>query len=146
MEIVRFAFGAPRASTGNGTAAIQGPAAIPGTGSGATSAAASPVAARDAGQAAAMPVTEGTQQSREDFQAVLDKVSRYINPERRSLSFRLSEELGRTIVSVYDAETDELIRQIPGETVVRIASTMQELARQGHGGIPASGLLLSEQA
>jgi len=95
--------------------------------------------------AGAEPVA-GTGTPRADLQQLLAQVSRHIDPERRALSFELSEELGRAVVSVYDAETEELIRQIPSETLVRIATTMRELAQHGGDARAASGLLLREQA
>jgi flagellar protein FlaG len=82
----------------------------------------------------------------EDLQQLLEQASRHIHPEQRSLSFEVREELGRAVVSVYDAETEELIRQIPSETAVRIAVAMREIAQQGSDALPASGLLLDEQA
>jgi flagellar protein FlaG len=39
----------------------------------------------------------------------------------RNLEFTLDEELNRVIVRVYDAETEEIIRQIPAEEVLRLA-------------------------
>ena len=95
--------------------------------------------------AGAEPVA-GTGTPRADLQQLLAQVSRHIDPERRALSFELSEELGRAVVSVYDAETEELIRQIPSETAVRIAAAMREIAQQGGDALPTSGLLLDEQA
>ena len=66
--------------------------------------------------------------------------------ERRSLSFVVSEDIGRTIVSVIDRETDELIRQIPPEEVVRVATALQDLREQNATQLGGSGLLLEEQA
>lgn len=82
----------------------------------------------------------------DNLQQLLEQASRHIHPEQRSLSFEVSEELGRAVVSVYDTETEELIRQIPSETAVRIATAMREIAQQGGDALPASGLLLDEQA
>jgi flagellar protein FlaG len=82
----------------------------------------------------------------EDLQRLLEQAGRHIHPEWRSLSFEVREELGRAVVSVYDADTEELIRQIPPETAVRIATAMREIAQQGNDTLPASGLLLDERA
>lgn len=41
--------------------------------------------------------------------------------QQRNLKFSVDEPSGRTIIRVYDSSSDELIRQIPGETVLQIA-------------------------
>ena len=45
-----------------------------------------------------------------------------------------------------EIETEELIRQIPSDTAVRIATAMREMTQQGSGALPPSGRLLDEQA
>lgn len=93
-----------------------------------------------------VPTTDSTRNlSTLDLPALLESVSQFIGPERRSLSFEIHEELGRTVVSVYDADTEELIRQIPPDELIRVAAVMHELAEQGEQR-PASGLLLDAQA
>ena len=94
----------------------------------------------------ALAAAAGAKAPLEDLQQLLDQASRHIHPEQRSLSFEIRDELGRTVVSVYDAETEELIRQIPSEAAVRIAVAMREMTQQGSGALPPSGLLLDEQA
>jgi len=45
----------------------------------------------------------------------------------RSLNFKVDEASGRTVISIIDRETDELIKQIPSEDMLKLISTLQEL-------------------
>ncbi len=56
----------------------------------------------------------------DQLQVAVRKLSDYVQSYQRKLSFSVSEETGRTIIKVYDAETDELIRQIPPEDTSRL--------------------------
>ena len=58
----------------------------------------------------------------------------------------VNQDTGHTIVSVFDRETNELIRQIPSEEIVRIAKALQDLREQNESRLGGSGLLLEEQA
>ncbi len=44
----------------------------------------------------------------------------------RELAFRVDEATGKTVVTVLDSETKEVIRQIPSEELVRLASVIAE--------------------
>lgn len=54
------------------------------------------------------------------------RIDAYLRSAGRSLEFRVDETSGRTVVSVRDVNTGELIRQIPGEEVLRIAEMAHE--------------------
>jgi len=58
----------------------------------------------------------------------------YVQVIRRELQFRVDEATGRTVVTVLDAETHEVIRQIPREEVLALAR---------HLGSTEKGLLFS---
>ncbi|MFZ0258272.1 MAG: flagellar protein FlaG [Gammaproteobacteria bacterium] len=45
---------------------------------------------------------------------------------RRELRFDIDEASGRTIINVVDADTDELIRQIPPEEIVALAEHFED--------------------
>jgi flagellar protein FlaG len=83
-----------------------------------------------------------TQGPREKLQALLDQVGERIQPDLRALSFRVSEEIDGVVVSVIDSQTDELIRQIPTETMVRLAERLGQIDAESS----APGLLLNDQA
>jgi len=59
-----------------------------------------------------------------------------ISPVAQNLRFSIDQDIGRTIVKVVDASTDEVIRQIPSEEIVAIAKAMDKL----------QGLLIKQQA
>lgn len=66
------------------------------------------------------------QVSTPDIQQVVKRIDSYLKSVSRSLEFRVDAASGRTVVSVRDSQTGDLIRQIPGEEVLRLA----ELAEQ----------------
>ncbi len=69
--------------------------------------------------------------------------------EKRSLSFVIDQELDRTIVKVIDPTTDEVVRQIPSEELLRFAQALRELSENIDTGMTDSGsagLLIQEQA
>jgi flagellar protein FlaG len=68
----------------------------------------------------------------EAARAVAKQIEDYLRSVNRSLEFRVDADTGRTIVSVRDSATGELIRQIPGEEVLRIAQAMKELTSLLH--------------
>ena len=80
--------------------------------------------------------------TREQLQALLEQVGDRMQPETRSLSFRINEDIDGVVVSVIDTETEELIRQIPAEAMVRIAETLQRI----DASTANAGLLLSDKA
>jgi len=43
---------------------------------------------------------------------------------KRQLEFKIDEDIDRVVVSVYDSESDELIRQIPSEEVLVLAKSL----------------------
>ena len=56
--------------------------------------------------------------------------------ERRSLSFRLDEELNRVIVQVIDPETHDVVRSIPPEELLEVLKHLRSIR----------GALLDEEA
>ena len=58
-------------------------------------------------------------------QAVADLQS-YVQGLDRDLSFRLDESIDRSIITVRDANTNQLVRQIPAEEIVEIARDIKE--------------------
>ena len=58
------------------------------------------------------------------LEQAVSKLNDYVQNYQRKLSFSVSAETGRTIIKVYDAETDELIRQIPPEETIKLAESI----------------------
>jgi len=87
-------------------------------------------------------VKSASEDTREQLEELLQQVSDRIQPESRSLSFRVNEDIDGVVVSVIDAETEELIRQIPAEAMVRIAETLRRMEASSTD----PGMLLTEKA
>ncbi len=62
------------------------------------------------------------------LEAAVSKVSDHVQNIQRTLSFSVEEETGMTVVKVFDSETEELIRQIPAEEIVKLAASIEEFA------------------
>ena len=75
--------------------------------------------------------------SEEVVEAVSD-ISDYVQNISRELQFKVDDELGRTIITVIDKETDEVVRQIPSEEIVAMARSIAENAPD-----PVRGLLMN---
>ena len=56
----------------------------------------------------------------------VSKLNDHVQNLRRTLSFSIEESTGRTVIKVYDAETEELIRQIPPEETIRLAEVIED--------------------
>ena len=58
--------------------------------------------------------------------AAAAQIDAYLRSNGRSLEFRVDQDSHRVIVSVHDAATGEVIRQIPDEEVLRTARALSE--------------------
>ncbi|WP_333609011.1 flagellar protein FlaG [Arsukibacterium sp.] len=63
----------------------------------------------------------------EVLQQALDVINRAAVIEQRSLSFSVDELSGRSIIKVVDQTTDQLIRQIPSEDLLKVAQDIKRL-------------------
>lgn len=77
-----------------------------------------------------------TAPSSEDVLKALEEVRQAVKPVAQSLHFSLDKDTGRTVVKVMDTETNEMIRQIPSEDILKIAKAIDKL----------QGLLIKQQA
>jgi len=69
-------------------------------------------------------------QSTPSPQALNETVSRLneaVQVVKRDLQFRVDDESGRTVITVLDSETEEVIRQIPPEQVLTLARNIESL-------------------
>lgn len=75
--------------------------------------------------------------SREAVEKAIESVKKVIEPAvANNLEFAVDKETGKTVVSVTDAETGEMIRQIPSKELIEIAKSLDKL----------QGLLLRQEA
>ncbi|WP_084191129.1 flagellar protein FlaG [Methylomarinum vadi] len=79
---------------------------------------------------------------KKDVETAVSEVNQFFQTERRNLSFSVNETTQDVVIEVKDAETDEVIRQIPPEFVVKLAEHLQELSSEDAFG----GLLLRDKA
>ena len=61
------------------------------------------------------------------IQEAVAKLSDFVQSVQRDLSFSVDDSTGETIITVIDSKTDEVVRQIPSEYVVRLAQNLNEL-------------------
>jgi flagellar protein FlaG len=59
------------------------------------------------------------------IESVTRQIDSFLRSMNKSLQFRVDESTGRMIVSICDAETGEVIRQVPGEDALRIAQSLE---------------------
>ena len=62
----------------------------------------------------------------EQLNEAVEQLNSLAQSARRKLSFSVDEDTGRTVITVKDGETDEEIRKIPSDQVLRLISSLQE--------------------
>ena len=73
--------------------------------------------------------------SREDLAGVVESLNNYLQSVQRELQFSVDDVSGRTIITVMDRENQEVIRQIPPESVLALAGTLREDGGLGSVGV-----------
>lgn len=74
-----------------------------------------------------LPVTEKKAQAREeDIDQAVDELNQNSQVVQRELHFAIDKDSGHTVIKVVDSKTEEVIRQIPGEEVLRVARRLNE--------------------
>lgn len=81
------------------------------------------------------------EEGQESLQSAVSDINTYVQNLQRDLEFRVDRDLGRTIITVLDSETKEVIRQIPSEEVLKGARLLREY---GSAGGAFGGLLFRE--
>jgi len=67
-----------------------------------------------------------TKAMQENVKAAIAEMSKYTQSIQRDIQFDIDDTSGRTVVSVLDRETQEVIRQIPDETFLKLARKLKE--------------------
>lgn len=65
-----------------------------------------------------------------ELQQAIDVVNQAVALEQRSLSFSIDDASGRSVIKVIDYETDELIKQIPSEELLKVAQDIKRLQEE----------------
>ncbi|AEH32610.1 flagellar protein FlaG [Vibrio anguillarum] len=58
---------------------------------------------------------------------MVEQMNEFISSINKDLAFRVDEESGRDVVTIYEASTGDIIRQIPNEEMLEV---LRRLARQ----------------
>lgn len=61
-----------------------------------------------------------------DLQRAVQQIQDFLSTTQRELQFRVDERSGRTIITVINPQTREVVRQIPGEEVLQLAASMRQ--------------------
>ena len=71
---------------------------------------------------------ETVEMNTDDLEDVVRDLNQHILQIQRELQFSVDKDSGRTVITVMDKETQEVIRQIPGEEALHFARKFQEEA------------------
>lgn len=69
---------------------------------------------------------------------IVERMNEFVDSFNKGLAFRVDEESGRDVVTIYEASTGDIIRQIPDEEMLEV---LRRLALEQN---PKSGLLLAK--
>ena len=66
-----------------------------------------------------------TERMKQNLQDAINRLNEMVRDGGRGLSFAMDDKLGRPVVYVKNAETGEVVRQIPNEVVVQLAHSIE---------------------
>jgi flagellar protein FlaG len=72
-------------------------------------------------------ITVDPVEMRERLDDAIKSLTESLKSKQNGLSFAVDEVSGRSVVTVKSKQTGEVIRQIPGEVVLRVASSIEAL-------------------
>jgi flagellar protein FlaG len=70
-----------------------------------------------------------------EVKAAARQIEAYMRSLGRALEFRVDDATGRTVVTVRDSSTGDVVRQIPTEEVLRIAQSLAAHSPQPKGSV-----------
>ncbi|MGI5310130.1 flagellar protein FlaG [Rheinheimera sp. WS51] len=70
------------------------------------------------------------QPSEAEVEQALSIVNKAAVFEQRSLTFTMDEDSGRTVVKVIDKNTEQMIRQIPSEELLKVSQEIKKLQEE----------------
>jgi flagellar protein FlaG len=69
---------------------------------------------------------DAPQRSENALSAVVENLNQHVQNVQRALHFSVDKDIGRTVITVTDAETDEIIRMIPPKEMLAV---MRQIAQ-----------------
>jgi flagellar protein FlaG len=58
---------------------------------------------------------------RQQLEKVVERLEEFVGTLNKGLAFRIDEESGRSIVTIYDKRSGEIVRQIPDEDILTLS-------------------------
>ncbi|KZX74942.1 hypothetical protein A3715_14930 [Oleiphilus sp. HI0009] len=74
----------------------------------------------------ASELTDVAEQGAEQVEQAVANLNEYVQSVQRDLQFRLDDTSGKTVITVYDRSTEEVVRQIPDDVAIRLARDLQQ--------------------
>ena len=74
-----------------------------------------------------------------DIDKAVEDLQNFVEALGRDLSFRRDDSINKSIITVRDANTNQLVRQIPAEEVVEVARQIKESMDKLRSGVLMNG-------
>lgn len=72
------------------------------------------------------PEQPNTERIEIDAEALAERLREFARSINRDLAFSVHDASGKTVIQVLDSETDEVIRQIPSEELLRLSERLED--------------------
>lgn len=73
--------------------------------------------------------------NKEERQRLVEQMNSFISSINKGLSFRVDEESGKDVVTIYEADTGDIIRQIPDEEMLEVLRRLREQTARYSSGL-----------
>ena len=92
-------------------------------------------AAAQAAPAAATPAVQAPEpkfkapdpeETRQALREAVERLNEFMKKQSRNLSFSVDERVDRTVITVKDTHTGDVVRQIPDETLLKVAHSIED--------------------
>ena len=85
---------------------------------------------------------EQAAENREEVRKAANDLNNFAKQIKTSLNFSIDEASGRSVITVTDSQTGDVIRQIPAKEILAVANLLREF---GASDVNKVGLLLADQ-
>ncbi|MFD2228953.1 flagellar protein FlaG [Alkalimarinus sediminis] len=78
------------------------------------------------GQIGAEKSSQSQEQKDKQLEGAVTKLNDYIQNVQRDLEFQTDDSSGKTVITVVDRQTSEVVRQIPDDVALKLAQDLQQ--------------------